>query len=258
LPISIRSTSLLFFYRFRAVYGGKCAITIIFRFLWFAAFASAVTIPFGGSGTPIGPNRSCIIVEIASYVGAAGITLAVHDTTVFLVIVSYRLVSNTHVEHASSQQVKALLSGAHLLAFSRAGRSGSAEFSPSAGSPSSATSMIYIPGITPVYHGMFAIPNITLTSIMACRVYCNAKLGSTPDSSNISLSFLVDGPVFASDHHTIPLGVRFSMQRSGHGDDTAGRDAPREHKGGVLMTKTTTVVDDHDSSFSSGRHRETV
>jgi hypothetical protein len=38
------------------------------------------------------------------------------------------------------------------------------------------TVMIYVPGISAVYHSILVIPNVLLTSIMACRVYRNTRL----------------------------------------------------------------------------------
>ena len=66
---------------------------------------------------------NCIIVVNEKYGAAVGIVLAVHDTAVFLAI-SYRLVANYAYEDLQIQTRKdwfvALMSGAHLPAFSKA------------------------------------------------------------------------------------------------------------------------------------------
>lgn len=73
--------------------------------------------------------------------------------------------------------------------------------------------MVYIPGLPSVYHGVLVIPNNALTSIMACRVYRNMKLGITrgPELSLPTLNSLDD-----SRDPNIPLSVvRLSTQGNG-------------------------------------------
>jgi hypothetical protein len=91
-------------------------VTIIFGLLWIAVVGSSIAVPFGASGTAIG--KSCIITGIATYVGAPGTIIAVHDTAVFLAI-SFRLLANSHVEHTRREMLRALFCGANLPAFSK-------------------------------------------------------------------------------------------------------------------------------------------
>lgn len=51
--------------------------------------------------------------------------------------------------------------------------------------------MIYVPGISAVYHSILVIPNVLLTSIMACRVYRNTKL-NVHHSPELSIPTLND------------------------------------------------------------------
>lgn len=46
--------------------------------------------------------------------------------------------------------------------------------------------MMYVPGVGPIYHSMFSIPNVMLTNIMACYVYRNTKLGIIRDPSTLT------------------------------------------------------------------------
>ena len=58
------------------------------------------------------------------------------------------------------------------------------------------TVMAYVPTSSPVYHGLLIIPNVTLTSMMACRVYRNTMLGLTRGGGGdeLSLPTLGSGP----------------------------------------------------------------
>jgi hypothetical protein len=49
-------------------------------------------------------------------------------------------------------------------------------------------SLVYATGVSTIYHGTMSIPNVALTSIMACRVYRNATLHSRPRGMSVELS----------------------------------------------------------------------
>ncbi|KAJ6571457.1 hypothetical protein B0H19DRAFT_1130024, partial [Mycena capillaripes] len=173
-PVSAGATSLLFFFRVWAVYDGRRSIALIFGFLWISVVGTAVLVPIGSDATTIGP--SCIVTELHPYITASTICLAVHDTGVFFAI-SYRLLMNSHVEYTPGQRIKALFSGTTLHAFSKAVfRDGQKYYMITILTNLAMILIIYAPGVSPIYRGMMSIPNIALTSILACRVYRNTKL----------------------------------------------------------------------------------
>ncbi|KAJ7652580.1 hypothetical protein B0H17DRAFT_957870, partial [Mycena rosella] len=177
--IGASASAFLFFFRVRAIYRGNRLVTAIFGFLWLAVLGSSLTIPFGVSTVKLGDPSECIIARVEVYVGTSGIIIAVHDTLVFLAI-SYRLVSDfgQMQQQTWGMQLKMLFSGAHLPAFSKVlFAAGQMYYMITVVTNVLATLLVYIPTVSPVYHGLLSVPNMTLTSIMACRVYRNTKLG---------------------------------------------------------------------------------
>ncbi|KAJ7811979.1 hypothetical protein B0H13DRAFT_2471789 [Mycena leptocephala] len=205
-PIGVSAVVFLFFLRVPAIYVGERLVTIIFGFSWFAILASSITIPI-----------ECIVLHVEGYVGSSGIIITVHDTIVFFTI-SYRLVSNfaDGERQTRGEQMKELFSGANLPAFSKAlFTDGQMYYMITVVSNISSTLMVYIPTVSPIYHGLLVVPNVTLTCLMACRVYRNTKLGGTlRGSGDLTLPTL--NPPGGSGNQTFPIGiVQFSTQRSG-------------------------------------------
>ncbi|KAJ7133676.1 hypothetical protein C8R43DRAFT_1073089 [Mycena crocata] len=230
-PISVGSTALLFFFRVRAVYGNQRSVVLIFAALWLTVLAGSLTCPIGARAVAIGATRGCIIARIPEYMGSAAITVSVHDTAVFLAI-SYRLLANSHVEHSCGEKVRALFRGGNLPAFSKAlFVDGQKYYMITVISNILTASMVYIPGTSPVYHGILSIPNIALTSIMACRVYRHAKLHRPADA--LSLPMISDYSV-ATNGFTLPLSVDSNNLKS--------------------IATVPTAYSVHDSGFSSNTH----
>ncbi|KAJ7842934.1 hypothetical protein B0H14DRAFT_1020816 [Mycena olivaceomarginata] len=172
--LSAGCTSLLFFFRVRAIYGGQRIISWIFAFLWICVVGAAILVPIYSYAASVG--SVCIVTKIPSIVGAAATALTVHDTSVFVAI-SYRLLANSHREHTPTEMMRALFRGANLHTFSTAlFRDGQMYYMITILSNILTISLVYAPSVSPIYHGVMGIPNVTLTSIMACRVYRNAKL----------------------------------------------------------------------------------
>ncbi|KAJ6497385.1 hypothetical protein C8R45DRAFT_898657 [Mycena sanguinolenta] len=186
LLISSGATSLLFFLRVRAVYGGQRLPTLVFGFLWICVVAAAVTVPISTKAVSVG--SLCLITKVPSYSGAASTVLMVNDTSVVLAI-SYRLLANTHRDRSVGDRLRTFFSGApHLHTFSKAVfRDGQKYYMITIVSNAVTISMVYA-AVSPIYQGMMSIPNVTLTSIMACRVYRNATLHQRPRAMSIELS----------------------------------------------------------------------
>ncbi|KAJ7687169.1 hypothetical protein B0H17DRAFT_1203829 [Mycena rosella] len=258
-PIGVSASAFLFFFRVRAIYGGDRLVTAIFGFLWLAVLGSSLTNPFGVSAVNLGDPSECIPAHVEACVGASGIILALHDTLVFFAI-SYRLVCNfgQMQQHTWGTQLKILFSGAHLPAFSKAlFTDGQMYYIITVVTNVVAILLVYIPTVSPVYRGLLSVPSMTLTSIMACRVYRNTKLGITCGSMELSLPTLNDvGP---TGNLTIPPSiVQFSPEYNpmkgsalsegdGDGSDFTGNTS------GVLGTSSKA----DNSSFASGVHQDT-
>ncbi|KAF7369898.1 hypothetical protein MSAN_00619300 [Mycena sanguinolenta] len=209
-PISVSFTSLLFFFRTRAIYAGRPLITYTFGFLWLCMLAGALTVSVGTSAAPAG--HVCVITRLAPFVGANGIAMMVFDTSVFAAI-SHRLLANGRVEQTRSERVRSAftLGGANLYSFSESlFRDGQKYYlcihlrmiscaplflrepSPSLYSSTPrittftntvAIVIIYAPGVAPIYRGMGCIPNVAVTNIMASRVYRSIKMQFMRDGS---------------------------------------------------------------------------
>ncbi|KAJ7027324.1 hypothetical protein C8F04DRAFT_1399524 [Mycena alexandri] len=214
--IGVSGTAFLFFFRVRAIFNGERLPTIIFGCLWLAVLASSIALPIDGGAIGVGDPTVCIVASrhVSKYV-AAGILITVHDTIVFFAI-SYRL--NFQGEQQTPwEQVKALFSGANLPIFSKSLLVDSQMYYMiTVVTNTVATVMIYVPGVSPLYHSFLIIPNVTLTSIMACRVYRNTKLGVTHGSAELTLPTL---NTLGPNGNTIPPRV---VQFSGQHTEIAG------------------------------------
>ncbi|KAJ7441652.1 hypothetical protein B0H11DRAFT_2095864 [Mycena galericulata] len=196
-PVAIASNSALFFFRIRAIWGKTRLVTGLFGILWLGVAGMSTTIAFGGDAVAIGPTQYCLVSKLAPYVGASAIMVTVYDTAVFFAI-SYRLLTNTYVVHSPRELMKALFSGAYLPSFSRSLLvDGQLYYMISVISNIVVMTMVYV-NVSPLYRGFLNIPNVALTSAMACRVYRNTKLGLTRESGNMALSLPSSAP-------TIPL-----------------------------------------------------
>ncbi|KAJ6566442.1 hypothetical protein B0H19DRAFT_940181, partial [Mycena capillaripes] len=211
--VTVSSSAYLFFFRVRAIYGGSRAVTVIFGVLWLAVLATSITVPVSGRGTSIGDPPQCLsLARHGAHGGSSGITITIHDTIVFFAI-SYRLVANfAHAQQTRGDQVKELFSGASLPAFSKSlFMDGQMYYMVTVVTNIVTTVMVYVRTSSSLYHGLLVIPNVTLTSMMACRVYRNTMLGLTRvGGEELSL------PTLANGHQSIQLsGVQFAPQGSG-------------------------------------------
>ncbi|KAF7369897.1 hypothetical protein MSAN_00619200 [Mycena sanguinolenta] len=197
-PLSSASTSLLFFFRVRAIYARRPLITYIFGFLWLCMLAGALTVPMGSSATTVG--HTCIITQLAPYMGANGVGMTVFDTSVFLAI-SYGLLSNGRAEQTPAERVRTAFAfgRANLYAFSESLlRDGQKYYLITVFTNTLTIAMIYAPGVAPIYRGMGSIPNVAVTNIMASRVFRNVKM-----------RYVRDGPInrIILDPHDMRLSL---------------------------------------------------
>ncbi|KAH7924531.1 hypothetical protein BV22DRAFT_1090750 [Leucogyrophana mollusca] len=197
-PVAASATSLLFFFRVRAVYSGNNLITLLFFCLWLSVLGGSLVLIDAVTATTIGPTNYCIDDEIKLSAGAAAITPLIHDTLVFVAI-SWRLSMISYVEDNPKTRAKAFLYGKYLPAFSRTLlRDGQLYYLITVGSNLLTVVMIYMSAVPVPYRTMFPVPNVMLTNAMACHVFRSTKLGVITE----------DGTAFGDTQDLLPLTFR--------------------------------------------------
>ncbi|KDR73162.1 hypothetical protein GALMADRAFT_125223 [Galerina marginata CBS 339.88] len=240
-PVAIPATSLLFFFRVRAVFDSNKYVIAFFAFMWLAVLGGCITVTRGVTGINIGPTDYCLNAALENYVSAAAIIPLVNDTLVFLAI-SFRLMTNTHIDYNIRSGVKTLVFGEYLPAFSKTlFQDGQVYYLTTVTTNLLTVIMLYVTAVPITYRTMFTVPNITLMNIMACRVFRNTKLGMSREptiSSNSKLMSRGETPTTI-----IPLSLRKGNQ---------SRAAPHKEINGVEITKTI----EHDYDISDKESRE--
>ncbi|KAF8161814.1 hypothetical protein K438DRAFT_1618907 [Mycena galopus ATCC 62051] len=180
VPFSSGSASLIFFFRVRAAYDAHRLVTSFFAFLWVCVVGTAILISISSlkaDAALVGYSSSsvCIVSKVPWNLAVPVIVLTIHDTSVFVAI-SCRLLANSYDydEYTSASVWRRLGPAKHT--FSKTLFRDGQNYHVIAILTNLLTIvMIYI-GTGPIYQGLFSIPNLALTSIMAGRVYRNARL----------------------------------------------------------------------------------
>ena len=113
------ATSLLFFFRVRAVFSRSKYVVWFFSFMWLAVLGAALTVPQAVSAMSMGPTRYCIHRTMKPFAVVTVIVSLVNDTLVLLAV-TVGFVMNTHHEPTLKEGMKTMMYGAYLPAFSRA------------------------------------------------------------------------------------------------------------------------------------------
>ncbi|KAJ6497384.1 hypothetical protein C8R45DRAFT_1211284 [Mycena sanguinolenta] len=179
VPFANGSISLIFFIRVRAAYDARRLITFLFGFLWLCVVGSGIVTSASGLQAE-SLNGMCVTTELPGTVTIPVIMLTVHDTSIF-VAMSYRLLANTYdyEQYAGSRwrKLRVMVHGGNMPTFSKTlFRDGQYYYLIAAVTNLLTITMIYAPVGPTFLHGLLAIPNLALTSIMAGRVYRNVKL----------------------------------------------------------------------------------
>ena len=116
--VAVSSTSALFFFRVKGVYGNNKYVTTLFGFLWFTLFGLSFLVPPAIKGTHIGTTQRCIITSVANYAPTPVVLNTIIDTIVFLAI-SFRITSYSIVGDTFKTRVQSFWSGDGLPQFSR-------------------------------------------------------------------------------------------------------------------------------------------
>ena len=112
--LSVTSTSLLFFFRTRAVFNGNPWIVAVFAGLWLAVVAACSTVIIGVDGFNIGQTDYCIDGQVHPFLTAGIIVSLINNTFVFLAI-TWRLFCNSHAPHTVENGMRFLVLGDYLL-----------------------------------------------------------------------------------------------------------------------------------------------
>jgi len=232
-PVAVACTSLLFFFRVKAVFDGNRYVTGFFAFMWLAVLGGSLTVTQGIVGRPIGPTKYCLNASLAPYLSSAAIIPLVNDTLIFLAI-TWKLMRNSYQsEYTVKDGLRTLFLGEYLPAFSRAVlQDGQMYYLTTVTSNLLTLIMLYVHAVPVAYRTMFTVPNIVIMNVMGCRVFRNTKLGhSTGESSK--------GP---KEGGIFPLVMR--PRRSGNGSRDL-QDNTSEIGGGIEVTKTVELHDDY-------------
>ncbi|KAJ7252385.1 hypothetical protein B0H12DRAFT_1118054 [Mycena haematopus] len=182
LPLAVSGTCFLFSSRVSALWSGHRIVTPLFASLSLAATGSSVLVPLGESAMtfPFG-EVGCVVSRVEAYVGAAVILLMVQNAGAFGAI-AYRMISNlSHGERQGGGGGKpdrdgALARGAAVL-LPALFADGQMYYLITVLTNLTATLLFYLPRVPPLYHALLVVPNITVTSVMACRVYRTRIIG---------------------------------------------------------------------------------
>ncbi|KAK7056359.1 hypothetical protein VNI00_002913 [Paramarasmius palmivorus] len=190
--VSMAMSSFLFLRRTLAVFADSKIVRVFFCFLWVANIGMSVTAPLGSRASALGNTRYCINGGIKHYVGAAVVMPLVFDSLVFLAI-SYKILT-THTGQDDNWSWRTVVSPRKTLPrLSRAlFRGGQQYYLVTVGINILVVILITTPSVPPIYQATFTIPEVALTSSMACRVYRNLYFkarfsGATTDDTEMSL-----------------------------------------------------------------------
>jgi len=175
---SVTSTSLLFFFRTRAVFDRNPWIVAFFAGLWLAVVAACVTVIVGVNGVNIGSTRYCIDGTVKPFVTTATIIPLINDTLVFFAI-TWRLSCNSYARPTLKDGLRVWIFGDYLPIFSRAMlQDGQAYYLTTITINLVAVIMLFNRSVPTILRTVFWLPNVILVNIMACRVFRNTIFGN--------------------------------------------------------------------------------
>ncbi|KAF8904736.1 hypothetical protein CPB84DRAFT_1895902 [Gymnopilus junonius] len=183
--ITSAASAFLFFQRVRAVYNEQKLVHYLFAILLLTNIAISLLVPIGSHLGPLADTGYCINTGLKRYVAAAPFMRLVYDSFVFLAIsikvatmqgvsgevITWRALAS---RKSSSRLIRALLQG------------GQQYYLMSVCSNLLVAILIVTPSVPPVYQAMFTVPDIALSSSMACRVFRNLKI--TADRIDTAMS----------------------------------------------------------------------
>jgi len=179
--IAIPATSLLFFFRVRAIYNRSRIITIFFGVLWLSIACLSVMIMLGITKEHIPYTRRCTDGLAHKYIIVPIILTAVNDTLIFLAI-SYRMMSLSAVDGPWTARAKSFFTGDGMYRLSKSLlHSGQVYYFVTIGVAITSTALIISPTIPGEMKAILISTYFTLASAMACLVFRAVLLGIIKD-----------------------------------------------------------------------------
>ncbi|KAF8881793.1 hypothetical protein BD779DRAFT_997645 [Infundibulicybe gibba] len=228
---AVSSSSFLFFFRVRALFERRLIVVVFFFISWLAVLGGTMIVPFSITGGHIGNTQYCINTSVKP-VNSAAVAISSFNDALVLAAVSWRIIVSMSLEESFRGRLRTLIGRGSLPTLSKAVlQSGQQYYFITVGSNILTLVMILIPGIPPVYHAMFTVPNVVLMNSMACRVYRQIKFGH----------ILAIHTVYSVGASTVP---RISTHRASSMSTSAPDNGVRSLVGGIEITKAVDVVCD--------------
>ncbi|KAF8810290.1 hypothetical protein BYT27DRAFT_7186756 [Phlegmacium glaucopus] len=233
--LSITSSSLLLFFRIRAIFDRNPWVVTLFSGLWLAIVAASVTylVMIAVHKVEAAGRESCVVIgNVAGYSAAASIVPLINDTLVFFAI-SWRLFRNSYARRTRREGVRFPNFRDYLPVFYKAFlQDGQAYYVVIVTVNVLTVIMFFDQSIPDSLRTVFMVPNVVLTNIMACRVFRNTIFGSVRESQ-ISTSFVAREPNVDS---VIPLAV---LREEGSSDSSTKQAGGATFKiDGIAVTQT--------------------
>ncbi|KIM88317.1 hypothetical protein PILCRDRAFT_814216 [Piloderma croceum F 1598] len=233
--ISVPATSLLFFFRVKAVYNNSKIITLFFGILWLAIAGLSILIMLGITGDRIPYTRRCREGLAHNFTTVPIMLTAVNDTLIFFAI-SYRMVSISMAGSTWRAQANSFFRGDGLHHLSKSLlQSGQVYYFATIGAAIASTALILSPRVPGELHPLLGTAYFALASAMACRVFRAVLLG------------IIKGPEARADLAEISSVIRSTTGFQHDGDDVT---TPRRDKSWSPKLKTKVEVEMNTRSAS--------
>ncbi|KAF7376772.1 N-acetyltransferase domain-containing protein [Mycena sanguinolenta] len=142
-----------------------------------AVLGAGVTAPLTIRATNIRPTRHCIETVIPGITELTAIVPLINDTAIFLAI-NYRILAPTIVADSLGARLRVFFGGTGFSALSRGLiQSGQHFYLIAVATHITLLVGLKLPQLSPVYHGMVAVPSFSLINAMACLVFRRIKFG---------------------------------------------------------------------------------
>ncbi|KZP16264.1 hypothetical protein FIBSPDRAFT_794691 [Athelia psychrophila] len=179
--VSLPATSLLFFFRVKAVYGNARVITFFFGALWFSVLGLSILLMLAVQSDHIPHTLRCKEAFVREFGSVPTIITAVYDTLVFTAI-SARVVSHTLNGDTWAARARSFVHGDGLYSLSKALlRGGQLYYFATIGISIVNTVLTMGTSFPDELRLLFGPPTVALPSAMACYVFRAVLLGVIDD-----------------------------------------------------------------------------
>ncbi|KAF7973237.1 hypothetical protein HWV62_15737 [Athelia sp. TMB] len=181
--VSLPATSLLFFFRVKAVYGNARFVTLFFGILWFSVLGLSILLMLAVQSDHIPHTLRCKEAVVRAYGSIPTIISAIYDTLVFMAI-SYRVVQHTLIGETWAARWRSFVTGEGLYTLSRALlRGGQLYYFATIGISMVNTVLTMATSFPDELRLLFGPPTVALPSAMACFVFRAVLLGAIDDDA---------------------------------------------------------------------------